>query len=248
MKKLIFCGILILYAVAVSGQAPDTTGPSNKTEKRQHTSVGLYLGANNINNLYIGPGSNNSRYNLSAVFGGYGLFDLGPKLQLEVGLGWMGSGGKYFKFGNFEMHHDTTIHNDNILTSVDYITVPVCIKYKWTPKSLLLGGFRWAQITNGYMYTSNWAEKNKYILAENNYLSALPDNLNRTDICLMLGYEYHFTERIYASAIINFGFLPLFNADARNFWINQLDNGFFDPVQYGNYNRSLIVRICYNAW
>ena len=249
--KLILVFVMGLIGIAAYGQTNTSTDKRDTLPDHRLSAVGVYIGYNGTYTAKDGISGNYKSYATSFMYGAFGVFDFrrNNRLQIETGLGAIEYASKYLRFGySYNLYKNTFQYQDNLITSALYVTVPMIFKYKVTHRSYILSGIRASgQVTNNEQAINGIRTGNNNQVA---YIGPgdLVTNTSKFDIGLIIGYEYHFSKRVFVSLLYNFGLIPLFSKS----YINHLDafspyeNNYFYPTATGNYNNSISIRICYN--
>ena len=242
-----FIGVLIGFLANGKTRYHDTTAV-------RHSAVGIYIGGNNTFNSYSGPSESMKLYDLNLDIGAFGTFDLSDKWQIEFGLESLTYGAKYFKYGEKWQSHDTFFNNSAILSGLSYVSVPVIFKLRISDRSTALFGARISALVdyNGKLndfYTvgnvTNNNNPNIQIPFDGEFSTDF-HNYNKSDAGIILGYQYKISSRLFAALILNVNFIPLFPNNGLAFYTASRSDGYYDPVQLGNYNNSLSLRLGYN--
>lgn len=247
--KLIFwCLIIISGHVAAQPSPNPDIFDSIKIPKPSSVTMGFYLGANNNYTLSNQKITGIDPFYTSFMFGAYGQFVLSPKINLEVGLGWMSNGAKFLKYG--EGSEQSTDYITHTMIRAGFVTVPILAKYDLGSKSEFVGGIRASDMTlTDENFRKAFVSKTQgpvKISGSDENVFDLPHNW--LDIGLVLGYEYHFNNRFSASVMYNFGLVPIIDQSTKNRWNGDIfQESYYDSKnEAGNYNRSLSIRLCYN--
>jgi hypothetical protein len=245
MKSIlvIFLGVLIGFSVNGKTRHHDTTVVL-------HSAVGVYIGGNNTYNSYSGPSESMNLYDLNLDIGAFGTFDLDEKWQIEIGLEGFGFGSKYFECGAVWKSHDTTFKNLNTISNAEYVSVPLVIKYRISAKSTVIFGARISGLTSfsGSLINSVIVNNVTYTASTGTIASFSTDleNYSKTDVGIILGFQYNISPRFFAAVQLNINFIPIFSNHALSDYAISAANGYYDPVQLGNTNNSLSLRLGYN--
>jgi len=242
-RALLFLTFFIIHVCTLYSQ---DLGPGKYSSHGQdsagikkYAAMGINLGTNSC---YNGLTDKVVNADIGFNFDIYEVFDIGDKFTLEGGIGFIKFGGKNLGFGNKNLRNDTLFRFSNSFTGAFYFTVPLSVKYKYNDKSNFIAGVRICSMIMPYgSSVDGYIVKN---VAYNTYLpvtnDALPSGSNTFDIGPILGYEYHFTHRLYASALLNIGLVPIFTQA----YIDQ--NGTKYPIGAGNNNFGLSIGLSYD--
>jgi hypothetical protein len=205
-RKLTFLVLLCSFCNYFFASAQGKKELNDSLKKSSKLNIGLYAG---VSNSLTSKASN---VNLFPSFLIYGQTKLSKKWELMIGIGESFYSGKSLNYTESKILYDTLELKKNTIQTIGYLTVPVLLKFKVSPKSSLIGGLRWSYAsyvegTGGY-YIS-WTKKDSFV-----YLSSLspklPSQANKIDIGAVLGYQFSFTNHFMGSVMFNLGMVPVF--------------------------------------
>jgi len=245
MKPWIIILLIALIAHSAFGQSK-----KDSVARHKFSAVGVYLGFNNTYTTKNGINSNLSAYNLSPLFGAYGIFEMNRDWQFETGLGFMEYDSKYLRFGySSQGNKDTVYFSDKLVTTAYYITIPLIFKYILTGRSTVLGGIRGSGEIGNNLFALNGYKAGSFSYEKDDVIPNTLTYMNQFDLGLIFGYEYNFSDRLFVSVIYNFGLIPIFPksfTDIQSYNSLSGQNNYFYPAAVGNYNNSLSIRVCYS--
>lgn|GEM_PF-4856287 len=240
--QLSFCLIL----VKAHGQQANISLPKDSLRDNHLTSsMGIYLGCNATFTSRFVRNGNQHFLGTSLMYGAFGNFAINDKWQIETGLGAMEYDAKYLRFGFSLQAEDTTKFGDQLINTAVYATIPFIFKYFPVKKHTLCFGVRVSgEAVDNQSELLGYKTGSKYF-ETTEIGGAFQPIVNKFDIGLILGYEYHSNDHFFASLSANAGLIPFI----RRYFINQVNSesnpyqsSYFYPA-VGNYNNSLSLQL-----